>query len=101
MFNFRNIFRNHELDVLIEKIKTREQPDMNYIEPVKVPKSKDPKQSLFNVSMNEDGQTQLTVGYPTSITLTLNDASVVYMIKLLAVNIDENYTVTVTKNEVA
>ena len=49
--------------------------------------------------MNEDDQTCLTVGYPTSITLTMNDASVAYLIKQLAVNIDHAYDVTVTEKE--
>jgi hypothetical protein len=50
------------------------------------------------VGTNSDGLTQLTVGHPTSITLTMNDASVAHMIKLLAVNIDHAYTVTVKEN---
>ena len=95
MFNFKNLFRNHELDVLIEKIKSGEQPNMNYVDPVKVPGHKEPKQALFTVGMNTDGQTQLTVGYPTSITLTLDDASVAYLIKQLGVNIDHAYEVKV------
>ena len=101
MFKFKNLFRNHELDVLIEKIKTREQPDMNYVQPIEVPGRNEVKQALFTVGMNEDGQTQLTVGYPTSITLTINDETVAYLIKQLAVNIDHAYTVTVTENETA
>lgn len=99
MFNFRNLFRNHELDVLIEKIKSGEQPNMNYIDTIKVPGHNEPKQALFTVGKNLDGMTQLTVGYPTSITLTLDDASVAYLIKQLSVNIDHAYTVTVKENE--
>lgn len=72
---------------------------MNYAEPVKVPVSKDPKDALFKVGINEDGQTQLTVGHPTSITLTMNDASVAHLIKLLAVNIDDTYFVNVKSKE--
>lgn len=74
-------------------------PDPTSVAPVEVPRSKDPKDALYKVGMNPDGQTQLTVGYPGSIILTLNDASVAHLIKLLAVNIDDSYTVTVTKNE--
>lgn len=62
------------------------------------PEREEVKHALWTVGMNEDGQTQLTVGYPTSITLTINDDSVAYLIKQLAVNIDDTYTVRVTKN---
>ncbi len=74
-------------------------PDPTSIAPVKVPSRKEPKEALYNVGMNTDGMTQLTVGYPSSIILTLNDASVAHLIKLLAVNIDRNYTVVVTEKE--
>ena len=75
-------------------------PDPTSINPVKVPNmTKEAKPALYTIGMNELGQTQLTVGYPTSIILTLNDASVAYLIKQLAVNIDHAYTVTVAENE--
>lgn len=100
MFNFRNIFRNQNVDDIIQNIKDRGTIDMTYdIKPVEVPGRKEPKNALFTVGMNEDGQTCLTVGYPTSITLTLNDASVAYLIKQLGVNIDHAYTVTVKEND--
>ena len=99
MFNFRKLFRNENVDDIIDAIKERGTVDMNYIDPIEVPKRKEPKSPLFTVGMNNDGQTCLTVGYPTSITLTLNDASVAYLIKQLAVNIDHAYTVTVKENE--
>ena len=99
MFNFKNLFRNpdDQLDDLIDRIKngTEEQPNMNYVTPVEVPGQKNPTHALFTVGINDDGRTQLTVGHPTSITLTLNDAAVAQMIKLLAANIDTNYVVTV------
>lgn len=98
MFKFRNIFRNENVDDIIQTIKDRGTIDMTY--DVK-PKRDEVKHALFTVGMNDDGQTCLTVGYPTSITLTLNDASVAYLIKQLAVNIDHAYTVTVKENEVA
>lgn len=97
MFNFKNLFRNENVDDIVQAIKDRGTVDMNYIDPVKVPKCEEVKHALFTVGMNEDGQTCLTVGYPTSITLTLNDASVAYLIKQLAVNIDHAYDVTVTE----
>ena len=97
MFKFRNIFRNENVDDIVQAIKDRGTIDMTY--DIK-PKRDEVKQALFTVGMNEDGQTCLTVGYPTSITLPLNDASVVYLIKQLAVNIDHNYTVTVESNDV-
>lgn len=95
MFNFKNIFRNQNVDDIIHAIKERGTINMDY--QVQVPERKEPKEALFKVGMNEDGQTQLTVGYPTSITLTLNDASVAYLIKQLAVNIDSSYQVTVVE----
>lgn len=55
------------------------------------------KDAIYMVGMNEDGFTQLRVGYPTSITLTLNADGVAQLIKQLAVNIDEDYTVKVTR----
>lgn len=97
MFNFRNIFRNKNVDDIIQAIEDRGTIDMTYS--VK-PQSEKVKNALFTVGMNEDGQTCLTVGHPTSITLTLNDASVAYLIKQLAVNIDHEYTVTVERNDV-
>lgn len=97
MFNFKNIFRNESVDDIIQSIKDRGSYSVDIPE-VKVPRT-EPKDALFKVGMNQDGQTQLTVGYPSSIVLTMNDASVVHLIKLLAVNVDHAYTVTVTPNE--
>jgi hypothetical protein len=97
MFNFRNIFRNENVDDIIQSIKDRGTIDMTYNLKTK---SEEVKHPLFTVGMNEDGQTCLTVGYPTSITLTLNDESVVYLIKQLAVNIDHKYAVAVESNDV-
>lgn len=96
MFNFKNLFKNENVDDIIQAIKDRGTIDMTY--DIK-PKREEVKHALFNVGMNEDDQTCLTVGYPTSITLTLNDASVAYLIKQLAVNIDHAYNVTVTEKE--
>lgn len=96
MFNFRNIFRNENVDDIVQAIKDRGTIDMTY--DIK-PKSEEVKHALFTVGMNEDGQTCLTVGYPTSITLTLNDASVAYLIKQLAVNIEDTYFVNVKAKE--
>ena len=98
MFKFRNIFRNENVDDIIHNIKSRGSYAVDYPE-VKVPKREEVKHALFTVGMNEDGQTCLTVGYPTSITLTLNDASVAYLIKQLAVNIDHAYFVNVTEKD--
>ena len=96
MFNFRNIFRNENVDDIIQQIKDRERYTVAYPDAPK----KEPKNSLYTVGINEDGQTQLTVGYPTSITLTLGDDAVAHLIKLLAVNIDHKYAVTVENNDV-
>ena len=98
MFKFRNIFRNENVDDIIDNIKSRGSYTVDYPE-VKVPKREEVKHALWTVGINEDGQTCLTVGYPTSITLTINDASVAYLIKQLAVNIDHAYDVTVTEKE--
>lgn len=96
MFKFRNIFRNKNVDDIIQRIEDRGTIDMTYsVKPETVPGNKELKNPLFTIGMNEDGQTCLTVGYPTSITLTLNDASVAYLIKQLAVNIDSSYEVKV------
>ena len=57
------------------------------------------KDAVYMVGMNEDGMTQLKVGYPTSVTLTLNADGVALLIKQLAVSIDEDYTVKVTRVE--
>ena len=98
MINFKNLFRNENVDDIVQAIKDRGTV-MNYIDPVEVPEREEVKHALFTVGMNEDGQTCLTVGYPTSITLTLNDASVAYLIKQLAVNIDHAYDVAVATKE--
>lgn len=98
MFNFKKLFRNENVDDIVQAIKDRGTV-MNYIDPVEVPEREEVKHALFTVGMNEDGQTCLTVGYPTSITLTLNDASVAYLIKQLAVNIDHAYDVAVATKE--
>jgi len=93
MFNFRNLFRNESVDDIIHAIKERGPIDMTYVN-----NEKATPEALFKVGMNPDGLTQLTVGHPSSITLTMNDASVAHMIKLLAVNIDHAYTVTIKEN---
>lgn len=98
MFNFRNIFRNDNVDDIIQAIKDRGSYTVDYPK-VEVPVRKEPKEALYKVGMNEDGQTQLTIGHPTSIILTLGDDAVAHLIKLLAVNIDHAYTVTVKENE--
>jgi hypothetical protein len=98
MFNFRKLFRNENVDDIVQAIKDRGTV-MNYVDPVEVPERKEPKSPLFTVGKNDDGQTCLTVGYATSIILTLNDASVAYLIKQLAVNIDHTYNVTVATKE--
>jgi hypothetical protein len=100
MFNFRNIFRNENVDDIVQAIKDIGSIDMTYdVKPVEAPKRKEPKEALYKVGMNADGQTQLDVGYPSTIILTLNDASVAHLIKLLAVNIDHAYNVTVTEKD--
>lgn len=57
------------------------------------------RDAIYMVGINEDGFTQLKVGYPTSVTLTLNPEAVALLIKQLAVSIDEDYTVRVTRIE--
>lgn len=55
------------------------QPISEYKE-IKVPKT---DRAFYTVGATDDGRIQLTVGYPTSITLTMNSAGVRQMIKLL------------------
>jgi hypothetical protein len=88
MFNFKNLFGESQV-----------YPDPTSIVPVTIPGKQEPKEALYKVGMNTDGQTQLAVGYPSTIILTLNDASVAHLIKLLAVNIGDNYTVTVKERD--
>lgn len=52
------------------------------LEEIPVPITKEDR-ALYTVGTTNDGQIQLTVGYPTSITLTMNNAGVRQMIKLL------------------
>lgn len=49
-------------------------------EEIKLPKE---DRAYYTVGALDDGRVQLTVGYPTMITLTLNNAAVRQMIKLL------------------
>lgn len=79
------------MDDIIQSIKDRGSYTVAYPDAPK----EEVKHALFTVGMNEDGQTCLTVGYPTSITLTINDATVAYLIKQLAVNIEDTYFVNV------
>lgn len=53
------------------------------------------KDAIYMVGINEDGYTQLKVGYPTSVTLTLNPEAVALLIKQLGVTIDNDYNVIV------
>lgn len=100
MFKFKNLFRNQNVDDIIDAIKARGSYTVDYPD-IKEP-NQEPKEALYKVGMNEDGMTQLTVGNSNSlgVTLTLNTASVAHLIKLLAVNIDQDYFVNVkAKNE--
>jgi hypothetical protein len=90
-------FRNKNVDDMIQNIKDRGSYTVDIPE-VKVPNA-EPKNAHFKVGINQDGQTQLTVGDTYTTTLTMNASSVAHLIKLLAVTIDQNYTVTVTENE--
>lgn len=53
------------------------------------------RDSIYMVGINEDGYTQLKVGWPSSVTLTLNPEAVALLIKQLAVTIDTDYSVVV------
>jgi hypothetical protein len=90
-------FRNKNVDDIVQNIKDKGVYTVD-IPKVEVPNA-EPKNAHFKVGINQDGQTQLTVGDSYTTTLTLNDTGVLQLIKLLAVTIDENYTVTVTEND--
>ena len=51
----------------------------------------------YTIGITTDDQTQLTVGREYKMTLTMNNVAVAHMIKLLAVNISDEYEVTVKK----
>lgn len=56
--------------------------------------------AIYQVGMTDQGQTQVAFNsVDHAVTVTLNAESVVHLIRLLAVNLDPFYTVTVTKNE--
>lgn len=73
------------------KKKPEETPWANLIEtPTKetyMP-SKDQDDALYMVGTLDDGRVQLRVGYPSSITLTMNDVGVRRLIKMLEAAID-------------
>lgn len=56
------------------------------LEEIKLPKE---DRAYYTVGSLDDGRVQLTVGHPTSITLTMNEAAVRQMIKLLEAAITE------------
>lgn len=94
MFNFRNIFRNENVDDIIDNIKSRGSYTVDYPE-VKVPETEN-NNACYMVGTTSDGcQTQLRVGRDMSMTLTLSPASVAIMIKQLAATIDRDYEVKI------
>lgn len=100
MFNFRNLFKS-PASVLIDEIKARgpiKTIDLEtVIKPVEVPNvSKDVSNACYMVGMNKEGMTQIRVGEGYSITLSLNDAGVVQLIKLLAVNVENSYDISIS-----
>lgn len=57
-------------------------------EPLPMPTPKEDR-AYYTVGSLDDGRVQLTVGYPSSISLTMNEAAVRQMIKLLEAAITE------------
>ena len=97
MINFRGIFGGSSAEELKEKLKDAGR--MTTIDLTTLGNDMSNKDAIYMVGINEDGMTQIKVGYPTSITLTLNNAGVAHLIKQLAVNIDDDYEVKVTRIE--
>ena len=99
MFNFRNLFNSPEnqLDSIVDNIKDRGSYTVDLDQKTAPEQNPSTRNALYKVGMNDAGMTQLTVGYPTSVTLTLNDAGVAHLIKLLSVNIDSSYQVVVAE----
>ena len=100
MINFRGIFGGNSVEELTEKL-TNAGRMTTIALPGNIITGNDMsnKDAIYMVGINEDGMTQIKVGYPTSITLTLNNAGVAHLIKQLAVNIDDDYEVKVTRIE--
>lgn len=94
MFNFKNVFRNQNVDDIIDDIKERGGYTVD-IPQVQVPETVD-NSACYMIGTTSDGcQTQLRVGRGDSMTLTLSPASVAIMIKQLAATIDHAYDVKV------
>ena len=74
MFDF---FRQRTAKEFVEEAKDK------YMVPKVEPIQHTPKEALYMVGTDADGQVQLRVGYPTSITLTMNNASVKHLIRQL------------------
>jgi hypothetical protein len=54
--------------------------------------------AYYTIGVTPDGRTQVTFGQDSTMknTLTMGDGAVAHMIRLLAVNISDNFVVTVT-----
>ena len=66
------------------------------VEVVKEPKKDE--SACYTIGILDNGNTQLTLGHERSskVTMTMNNNAVVQMIRLLAVSLINNYTITVT-----
>ena len=69
---------------------------MPTVEVVKAPRTDD--SAYYTIGVTPDGRTQVTFGQDSTMknTLTMGDGAVAHMIRLLAVNISDNFVVTVT-----
>ena len=56
--------------------------------------------SYFSVGIDEEGQTTLTVGDPTSITLTMGEDAVIGLIKLLGATLPNNTVIINNHNDI-
>ena len=56
------------------------------------------EEAYYTIGLTPDGRSEITFGQRGKLhqTLSMNDAAVAHMIRLLAVNIADNFTVTVT-----
>ena len=72
-----DLFRSRTAKEFIEEAKDK------YMVPEVQPSVPQVKDAVYMVGNSEDGRVQLRVGYPTSITLTMNNASVRHLIRQL------------------
>lgn len=76
--------------------KTPYLPPTPTVEVVKAPRKDE--SAYYTIGITPDGRTQVTFGQDSTMknTLTMGDGAVARMIQMLAVNISDNFVVTVT-----